>query len=855
MEPVVSAVTQVLLQEVYRSLKDEKNTFVFKVEFDQIEEKLKWMKSFLSDAQELEKKHRNYVTLKTCISELRDLVYDADDIILDYQIRDAFEAVFPSRRNTPRGHHFRWTAERALKEISKRIDDMEKKFKTYMAQMNMMIHGVDKATGPSGRQVSRISSLTVPVGLEDDTQKLLDWITTNEKSCQIAIVGMGGSGKTTIARKIFYCRDVFDHFDRRIWVKVSQAFTEEDVLATMLKQIRVNEDINAPPYTKVDDNLPADDDMSLICQSLTNKKYLIVIDDVWTMDYNWWKKLTGRLRNGEGCKSSIIITTRHEHLAREMGATAIHKVQKLDEDKSWFLFCAITFHGKESMVSNTQFEQLGKDIVKKCVGHPLAIKTIAEHLSTKLNSLHPWREVCVNFSGELENRKTVLASLRLSYDDLPAALKHCIMCFSVYPEGTEINAEQLVYWWVSEGFVQGNGHNTAIEVAFMWLRELVSRCLVESVEQRGYDGRVYKCTMHNMVRDLIVKISRDEKFCSFDQGSKSVPDGDTRHLGYTREMNLESLKSNQKLRTFLLMENCSFSFRPALAAMNSLRVLDLSRKLDHVRVNDLLRWVKSQKRLAYLNLEGFDHLRELPDWIKKRQNLKILVLKDCIRLKKLPPSIIHLQNLVLLDVENCPLGYLPREFGKLTNLQVLYGFKLAKQGRKSTTLSELKHLTKLRVLKINLSEKDEIADGEGYILRALPRLKVLYIDTKKCDRNIAAVVKKLVPPPALEELHLCSYHGDITPHWLDPSTLPELLYLSVSSGQIATVSSRFWKTDEKPWKIEGLFLKNLPRFKLDWEVLGTKMEYLRHVEVTHCQCLKLFPIDVKNHGVWERDRR
>ncbi|KAL5724216.1 hypothetical protein ACHQM5_007502 [Ranunculus cassubicifolius] len=829
MEPVVSAVITVLVEELCRSLQNRSSS-VLKVEFERMKEKLLVMNAFLVDAQKLRENHRSYITLNTTFAQIRDLVYDADDILLDSQIRSDYEEVFRIRNYTPRGLFFWHNAEKTLMQITMRMSAMETHFRVYA---NPLIHPYGEV---NVRHVSRTRSLKDAVGLEDVTQKIKTLITT-EKSCRIAIVGMGGSGKTAIAKKLYNDGDIIDCFDGIIWVTVAQTYRMEDIFANMLKQILDKHPTRWSKTMKADASGPADEVMHQIRAYLTNKNCLIILDYVWRMDYRWWEELINLPQKGNKCESC----------PRDMGATYIHKVEKLDEYESWQLFCAIAFSPDGSKVSDPEYRKVGKDIVKKCNGLPLAIKTIAM--------------LCTNFFHREEN--TVLATLRLSYDDLPVELKHCIMCFSVYPEDTEINAKQLVYWWVSEGFVQGNEENTAIDVAYQCLQALVSRCLVESVEHRGYDGRIKKCKMqnakckmHDMVRDLIIKISKEEKFGNFGEASQQVPAVDSRHLGYTMRMDLDLLKNNSKLRALLLMKYSSFSFHPALATVNSLRVLDLPNDCLAKGCNkDLLSWVKSQKRLAYLNFEGVDNLKELPDWIKKRQNLRILVMKDCNRLKKLPPSIIYLRKLVLLDVRNCSLAYLPEDFGRLTSLQVFYGFKLTRQGH-GTSLGQLKGLSELRVLGIELSRKDEIADGEGSVLRELPRLRVLYIDTKNCEKTDIAVVDKLMPPPALEELHLSSYCGDTTPFWLNPFTLHELLYLSVDHGKIASVSPRFWETgyaeDPKPWKIEGLCFKNLPRFKLDWGMLEIKMKYLRHVEVIRCQSLNTFPINVKNHDFWER---
>ncbi|KAF4368756.1 hypothetical protein F8388_021368 [Cannabis sativa] len=76
-----------------------------------------------------------------------------------------------------------------------------------------------------------------------------------------------------------------------------------------------------------------------------------------------------------------------------------------------------------------------------------------------------------------------MASLQLSYDELPARLKQCLLCFSINPEDYEIRAEQLIHWWIGEGLIQGKSSKSAYEIGCEYLSELIKRCLVEVVKQ------------------------------------------------------------------------------------------------------------------------------------------------------------------------------------------------------------------------------------------------------------------------------------------------------------------------------------------------------------------------------------
>ncbi|KAF5182153.1 Disease resistance protein [Thalictrum thalictroides] len=655
---------------------------------------------------------------------------------------------------------------------------------------------------------------------------------------------MGGLGKTTIAKEIFYAEDLLNYFSERIWVTVSERVSEPNIFLSILKQLRIYDcepDINVM--------LPR------IREALANKNCLIVIDDVWDMDYDWWRQIFNEFTGKDNCAKCLIITTRNENVLKNLGVTRIHRPQLLDETESMCLFSEV-FSAYNNFSSDSEFRRAGEDIVKKCHGLPLAIKTIAGLLSTKPLSLQKWKDVCDNFHDGLE---TVNISLQLSYDDLSSMMKQCLLCFSIYPDDAEISAEQLVYWWVGEGIVHGSTRKTALEVGEQCLYELVNRCLVEVAHQRRYDGRVYQCKMHDMVRNFIIQKSKAEAFGSFDEEGKNRPAEDARHLGYTNEMDEMLPGKSSKLRAFLLMKNCIFRFPQnivtMLASVKSLRVLDLSHNEQDISAELLLKLIKSHKRLAYLNLHKIRGLEELPDWIRKRQNLQILIITECRDLKTLHPSITILKNLVVLKVENCSLQNLPRGLWRLTKLQVLSGFKLACSGNDGARLDELIGLKKLRELRISLKKNDEISDDEAHALLKLDQLKVLSIDTKDCDRKQFAIVNKLLPPPSLRELFLRSYLGNTTPTWLSPSRLPELVYLYIDQSlYLRWVSQSFWDTNGRirPWRIEGLCFKHLSRFELDWDDVCSKMEHLSYVEVSHCYAFKDFPCDVNIWDSWEK---
>ncbi|GAY63976.1 hypothetical protein CUMW_229970, partial [Citrus unshiu] len=338
----------------------------FKDQLEVMKTKLELMTAFISctDKQKTRGKF-----MQKILPNLRKLIYEADDIMKDCQIRDEYRKDGFCHRFSLRDLFFIYQTGKDLKHINSRIEKME-------------------------------SSLG-----------------------QIGIVGMGGLGKTTIAQKIFNDREMVAHFEKRIWVPVSQNFSEE--------------------------------------RRLSDKTCLIVMDNVWRMNLDLWKNLYPTEK-----RCFIIITSRNETVVNSMGVdeSRIHRPKILNEEES-------------------------REILKKCGGLPLAIKTIGGLLAPKVHSLSEWNKINDDFhvylTTERENN-SVVASLRLSYDELPTHLKQCLMCFSVYPN-FEIS-----------GLIRGRDNRIATELGFDYLSELVSRCLVEVVHRRGYDGRVYSCKMHDL---------------------------------------------------------------------------------------------------------------------------------------------------------------------------------------------------------------------------------------------------------------------------------------------------------------------------------------------------------------------
>lgn len=189
-------------------------------------------------------------------------------------------------------------------------------------------------------------------------------------------------------------------------------------------------------------------------QYLLGNKYLIVMDYVRSEYFRWWN-LFYRALPKENNGSRIIVTARNENITQNMGVMKprIHQLKCLCKEDSWLLFQKIAFAATGGTCNNPELEHVGKEIVDMCKGFPLAIKAIGGIMLFKPANYQEWKRIADDFTDKLAERNTpVMASLKLSYDKLPSYLKLCFLCLSIYPKDYVISKDQLIYWWVGEGF-------------------------------------------------------------------------------------------------------------------------------------------------------------------------------------------------------------------------------------------------------------------------------------------------------------------------------------------------------------------------------------------------------------------
>ncbi|RVW93367.1 putative disease resistance protein [Vitis vinifera] len=340
------------------------------------------MKCFLEEA---EKKQEEDLRVRKWVSEIRDAVYDVEDII------DMFILNAESLRTD-------YFLKRVFKKLINRHKDL--------------------------RRSSPRAEERVIVGLTQEADKLVKQLTVGDQRRRvISLVGMGGIGKTTLAKKV-------------------SAPTKEQ--AEMIEKYGENE---------LGDFLH---------DHLKEKRYLIVLDDVWRCaDWDFLAKVSS---NDPDCLGNVFPDGSN---GSRLLLTTRYKDAFLDADSESY---------------PPDLKELGEEMVDKCNGLPLAIVVLGGLLSRNMSHTE-WKQVHDNISAYLakEGQMGVMAMLNLSYIDLPHYLKPCFLHLSLFPEDYVISSRKLLLLWTAEGFVPEQDDRRMKDMAEVYLNELINRNLIQVV--------------------------------------------------------------------------------------------------------------------------------------------------------------------------------------------------------------------------------------------------------------------------------------------------------------------------------------------------------------------------------------
>ncbi|KAL8042740.1 hypothetical protein ABFX02_09G073000 [Erythranthe guttata] len=681
----------------------------------------------------------------------------------------------------------------------------------HLLRKSSTLGGAGASSSPSTRQ-------NAMVGFDDLLIEVMDKLTERQSNLRIIpIVGMGGIGKTTLARNVYAKPLIMHHFDIRAWVTVSQNYNVQDILIEILLCISKDESL---------ESLSAKSEGELgerIHKILWGRRYLIVLDDIWSAQA-WDKVNLFFPENGQ--RSRIMITTRLSDVAL-IGSHGI-VMDFLNEEKSWDLLCRYVFEEEDDCPP--ELEEIGKKIAKNCEGLPLSIVVIGGHLAKSKRTRKHWEYISENTNTivNLEDNERCLKVLQLSYNHLPVHLKPCFLYMGVFPEDIKIRVSCLVKLWVSEGFVKPINGKSLEVVSGEYLQELCDRNLI-FVHKRGSYGNIKFCSIHDLLRDLCLREAEREKFFYVTRlHEPTIPQGinTQRRIGIHQSMLEKDYHPDPVLHTLQYVPLvrsliCNFEEGLPLLDFRLLRVL---------KVDDKKSYIDNNRQYEYS-----------VEVVFRLVNLRFIAIQsDGPKSSGFPSSVNLLWNLQTLVVNGTWDVVAPCEIWNMTQLKHVHFDRLElpdpPTGGKDDkfVLDNLQTLTNIRNFKC----------GEELVKRIpnINKLQIFYFEEPQgflsyCLDNLGHLHK-------LESLRFFLYPinkpplNDLVQNFILPNSLKKL-----------TLEGTYLKWEDMNTKI-GL-LPNLQVLKLkvnsfvgtEWETVEGQFCNLRYLLINMCSDLEWWTTD------------
>ncbi|KAJ1688896.1 hypothetical protein LUZ63_013051 [Rhynchospora breviuscula] len=796
---VVSPVIEIIINKI--------GTFIEKKYFekDSIEDDMKKMNTTLLEilstmviVEEHRIVDRNQVQLAR---QIKDAVYDAEDCMndFDYELaKEKFEKLQPNK-DTPlmrvaascsRVIHQAIVGnsrlKKKLREVNKSLDQAKASAKTLLEQMNAKIPGNMQLPEQNNQFLtSSLVSENIFVGREKERELIIEWI-LEEKSGPptiIPIVGQGGLGKTTLAQKIFNDPRLNSHFEsnKKMWLTVSDNFDKLELTKQMLNYLCENFSTKDATFDKLQRKLQTE---------LASKKILLVLDDVW------YGKHDNKYRYEKDCLefvtplsntnagSTIIVTTREEVVVdtlKSWGSVRKISLGGLNGGDGWSLLKLMAFDG-ENQDNLNDFQTIGKQIVNKLKGLPLAIRVVGPRLRGKLDK-EEWERVLKDNS--LDN--DVIEVLHRSYEHLPAHLQRCFAYCSLFPKNYYLKRDRLVHMWIAHGFVSPKKGERMKDVGKSYFSELIARSFIQIINRNKKEYYV----VHDLMNDLACHVSQGECYI-FKEGDTLENLGSVRHLSVTtRELaHLVNICDLDKLHTLIILSGSSSSHKVNVAdevfiKMKRIRVLDIDCPLYK------LPNIGECKHLHFLCFRRCGS--ELaPDTFSKLHLLTVLFIRKVHKGRKkidfwslkLPQSICSTSRLEFIDTSK----WILMEIGGHVQFRSIW------RGGSATFIVKDKEGWELGVLRDfnnikgfltifglqKVASREEAIEAQLHSKEHVIELWLLWHRTSTVEGNKHnEILEALRPHSNLERLEIWNYPGDKFPSWLEPNWLSRLTYISI----------------------------------------------------------------------------
>ncbi|PON93245.1 NB-ARC domain, LRR domain containing protein [Trema orientale] len=806
---MAESVVSFLLEKLSYLLAEEVNLLSgFRTEVVYVRDELDRMRAFLRAADAVEDEDEE---IKVWVKQVREVAYDTEDILDDFLFRfehrhrrDGFYGYVCKMVRAVKNLKARHRIASELQSIKTRVTAIAEGHQRYHSKLNNTMEvgtksgntaGKDKTSLYELRSDARLLEEAQLVGIDKPKQELICWLVEEVSEIQVvAVVGMGGLGKTTLVSKVYDDLQVKKHFQHHVWVTVSQSFKLDEILRQIVQQL----------FNEIKQPLPQGADSTdnhilktIIIDFLRGKRYLLVLDDVWGVEaWDAMKIAFPNHHNG----SRLLISTRIAEVAsistKDLGGK-IYRLKSLSLEESWTLFCAKTFQGHPCP---SHLEIICQNILKRCEGLPLAIVAIGGMLATKdINRIDEWELVDRSLHVELvgNNKLRVMQEiLSLSFNDLSFDLKYCFMYLSIFPEDYSITRNILIRLWVGERFVQEMEGRTSEEVGECYFNELLNRSLIQ-VDERYRDGRIKSCRVHDILREIILLKSKDQKFAAMtSEENRRSPDG-VRRLSMHRGTKIDSYKDNDvaRLRSLLFFgeeDSVSGSFLYSFFnhGLRLLRVMDCSGACLSKFPEEITRLY----HLRYLSLRNTS-VTSVPRSIGKLRNLDTLDLKNTL-VQELPTEILQLQclrHLIVYRYDSGSGSSAGRGRGfkalegieNLSSLTQLCSVEANRGGHDFLArIGRLTQLTRLGVLQLEAEHGQALCSS----IEKLRNLRSLSLNSRTEDDILDLQSISSSPPQLLQRLYLRGRLEKL-PHWLPRLTSLATLTFEFSMLQVDPLDS------------------------------------------------------------------
>ncbi|KAH7543743.1 hypothetical protein JRO89_XS15G0010000 [Xanthoceras sorbifolium] len=616
-------------------------------EMKRLQSLLSTIQAVLEDAEEKQIKEK---ALRDWLRKLKAAAYKVDDILdgcateaalleSKGQYSSLTNEVLTSFFSSLRPHNilFRHKIGSRMRDIRERLDETAEE----RSKFHLIEGGAERRSDViTNRQTGSVLTQSRVYGRDEDKARtvecLVEKVSGFDGVSVYPIVGLGGLGKTTLAQTVINDERIGSHFELRIWVCVSEDFSVRRIIKAIIESATraACEDLQLDPLQK------------RLQEILNRKRYLLVLDNVWNEDRDNWESLKSVLACGSK-GASVIVTTRITTVASFMGTMPLHQLSGLTEDDCWSLFKERAF-GHETE-ERPNLVELGKKIVKKCGGVPLAVKCLGSMMNYRRDESQ-WLSVVKSELWTLpQPENSILPALRLSYSNLPSKLRQCFAFCAIFPKDFVIEKEFLIQLWMASGFIPFTESLDPEDIGNEFCNELCWRSFLEDLGEDDY-GFSKGFKMHDLVHDLAQSIMEDECLIQNIESSANVP---KRTFHYASIGNLlepyifpNALYQVETLRTFIL-HNLSwsndFAFSCDFSRLSSLRVLDARECLDFgfpSGLSETKNLSSSISRLTHLrevvslNLGGMLHIRNLRS-VENPQDAKEANLVEKRNLRKL----------------------------------------------------------------------------------------------------------------------------------------------------------------------------------------------------------------------------